>query len=163
MCQFNSKPSFPSEKMNVCTHRFPYAMNALIVKDCAARTAKTCSIKQECIMNECRNNYGSKVDPCPSEDAKYCVQSNGQFNPGSCSKDEDAQIKCVPALENSPRTTLLECHVQNTEEQCAYNNECKWLGEKTICHDTAGWTASKGGVGCTIFAQKYCENGDIAK
>ena len=56
---------------------------------------------------------------------------------------------------------LLGCLELNSEERCSDEDRCKWLGEKTICHNVAGWTATKGGMGCSIFAQKYCRDGDI--
>lgn len=165
MCNYNYAPVEPSEDANVCTHRYQFSSERAIVKSCAAiTTSRTCT--GNCIWNECGSDYGEFKgrSPCPTKDAPYCIQSNGQFNPGYCSKDETAQIKCVPAVETGPkqdRETLLGCLELNSEERCSDEDRCKWLGEKTICHNVAGWTATKGGMGCSIFAQKYCRDGDI--
>lgn len=108
-------------------------------------------------------NFGEKNFPCSSKDAPYCIQSNGQFNPGTCSKNETEVVKCVPAndADFKDRDVLLSCLVQNSEDFCILDKQCRWEGEKTQCHDTPAWKAYKGGVTCSMFAQRYCEKGDI--
>jgi len=68
----------------------------------------------------------------------------------------------VPSTEEGfkNRTNLLECLVSNDEDRCANNEACKWEGEKTMCHDTAGWK-TKNGLRCSTFAEKFCVDGDI--
>jgi hypothetical protein len=166
-CVWNYPPVEPSNDMDACTHSFESNFDRPTVNHCAAQTSKDdCySGSFNCIWNECENNFGGDDYPCSSEDAPYCVKSNGLFNRGKCSDNEDDVIKCVPELDAdfTDRDQLLACQVTNTEDTCALNEKCRWEGEKTICHDTPGWSAFRGGVTCKIFSDRYCEDGDVIK
>lgn len=167
MCNYNYAPVEPTINKDECTHRFEFNTQRKVVDGCqTAKSASECNAQSKfCIWNECATDFGNNLFPCSSQDKAYCIQSNGQFNPGECSADKNATIKCVPALESDAkdRKALLSCLVLNSEDRCANAEQCKWEGEKTICHDTPGWTAFRGGVACSIFSQRYCVDGGVKK
>lgn len=129
--------------MDRCTHKFKWNDERDVVNACAAADELGCKADDRCIWNECWSDFGNQDTPCGNETLPYCVQANGQFNPGTCSANETEQIKCVPALDADfqNRDQLLACLVSNTEDTCALDEACRWEGEKTICHDTPGWSA----------------------
>lgn len=98
-CSWNYPPVAPSIERRVCTHRFQFNTNKKVVEGCAQLDEDPCRSQDQCIWNECANDYGNTLAPCSTEDAPYCVQSNGMFNPGMCSANKNDTIKCVPAKD----------------------------------------------------------------